>query len=124
MSDLNIKKVDLKDLNEAVKKYEYALLYYPGETVLDKVTNFEEVELDKVLEAYFFDANGQIHINDNGIEKNAVEFSHRDSNYIEKKYLLATKYSEIGKEVIVHEYLNSDEDGQSYVEYTALSGIR
>ena len=121
MSRINIESIDVKDLNSI--RYEYALLYYPGDVVLNKQEMISDINYDEIQEAYFFDKTGQVHLFDDGLEKKAVRFNHFEGDYVEKGYVLSNKHKEIGNTIIVREYMESDEDGQNYVAYTALKEI-
>ena len=121
MSRINIETIDVKDLNSI--RCEYALLYYPGDVVLNKQEMISDINYDEIQEAYFFDKTGQVHLFDDGFEKKAVRFNHFEGDYVEKGFLLSNKYKDIGKKIVVREYLESDEDGQNYVAYTALKEI-
>ena len=123
MNKIQVVSKDLPDIKDLIKDYKYALLYYISETVLCCTTSLSEVNWNELTEAYFFDEKGQIHVFDDGEKKQAVVFSANDTPYVEKNYDLLKKYDPVGKYVVVREYLALDEDGQSYVAYTALVGI-
>ena len=73
---------------------------------------------------YFFDEKGQTHIVNDGEKEYAAVFATNDVPYVEKCYDLIAKHSNVGQQVIVREYLGADDDGQTFVSYTALYGIK
>ncbi len=121
MSRINIESINIEELKNI--KYEFVLLYYPGNVKLDRLEMISDINFDEVQEAYLFDDRGQVHLFYDGCDKKAVKFNHFEGDYVEKGYLLSNKYKDIGKKIVVREYLESDEDGQNYVAYTALKEI-
>ena len=124
MSDFETKIEVLNQAKEKIRDYRYALLYYISETVLCMTEEIAEVNWNEILEAYFFDKKGQLHFFDDGTKLEAVRFVPNQAVYVEKSYVLMNKHRGVGKYIDVREYLSFDEDGQCYVAYTALSGVR
>lgn len=113
----------LEDAKRIIFNYKYALIYYISDINLLKSDSISEIYWDQLVEAYFFDENGQIHFYSDGDELRAAVFN-ESGDYIEKMVPLQKKYGELGKYLIVREYLKQDEDGQTYLANKVLSGIK
>ncbi|MDO4340915.1 MAG: hypothetical protein Q4C91_23010 [Eubacteriales bacterium] len=121
-----LKQKSFEEAKQLLVDYRYALLYMISEVVLTETDMLAEINWEECKEAYFFDSKGQLHIFEEEEEEKfaAIEFLPDKLNFVEHKYSLAAKFGGIGKAVIVREYLDIDEDGQTYVAYTALYDIR
>lgn len=121
-----LKKKTFHEAKQLLPNYQYALIYMISEVILTETDTLAEINWEECKEVYLFDCRGQLHIFEDE-EKNgftAAEFVPEGLNYVERNYALAAKFEKMGKEFIVREYLDFDEDGQSYVAYTALYDIR
>lgn len=127
------KKYDsAKEAIETEKEYtyKYALIYLMSEVYLGE-NNRNDLPVDEILEARFFDESGELHI-----------YNEEDCWYRSEIRDDEEENTEIHKEIypvsgeIFHEqeengpirlevwkYLNYDEDGQIYVERTRCAGI-
>ena len=127
-------KVDPIDNVEAAKamitNFDYALIYLISEVILkkmDKTDKVESINWDECEEARFFSKDKEIHFFRVNGELQAVRISDAPNeskmDCMRKKYELASKFRNMGKYVLVKEYLEYDEDGQVQVAQTRLMGI-
>ena len=84
--------------------YKYALIYLMSEVYLGE-NNRNDLPVDEILEARFFDESGELHI----YPVSGEIFHEKEENGPIK--------------LEVWKYLNYDEDGQIYVERTRCAGI-
>ena len=118
------KIIDMQDAYQEVYKYDYALIYMISELVLCKVTASMNINWDECMEARFFSPDKELHIFQEEGLLNAVEIKEDgECDKIIKKYDLANKFLSIGKRLVVYEYIDYDEDGQTFVSLTRLAGI-
>lgn len=119
-----VAEIEISKALENRKNYEYALVYRLSEVILCRMEQLEEFDLKECMEARFFSKDKELHIFEAEDEKCAVEITDNGrEDCILKKYELAPKFSEIGKNLVVQEYLDYDEDGQAVVALTRLRGI-
>lgn len=121
-----VKAIDLQKSYQIPEDYEYALLYMISEIILCKTEKLPPVEWEECQEARFFSEDKELHIfeGDDGMQEAFVQDEDEDIVLI-KEYELDGKFRNIGKTVLVQEYLVFDEeDGQVLVEQTRLRGIR
>lgn len=119
-----ITKISLEEAKNAVKSYDYGLIYYMSSMVFDAISNICEINWDECMEAYFFDKEGQLHIYRDEDVLTVQKFSEIETlAMVEKKYELANTFKELGDSVVVREYLEPDEDGQMYVAYKRLCTV-
>lgn len=122
----SIKSLSFQEAEELFYNYEYCLIYEISDVVLNRLERLCEIDWNEVQEAWLFDEKGQLHIyRDEGILLAArVDDAVLDhAHTLEKTYRLAdtNKFRIDGnKMIIVKEYIDFDEDGQSYVAYTRL----
>ena len=116
--------------------YKYCLIYYLNDLVFGDIDEIEEINKDILIEGFFFNEKQELHVFknedfednqndgfilvktiDNGCDSFTEEFSlkKRLGNNLTKN-----KYDEI--EVI--NYLGYEDDGQAYIKYTALKGVK
>lgn len=113
-----------------IKNFDYALIYLISEVILkkmDKTDKVESINWDECEEARFFSENKEIHFfRVNGklqVVKISDDPNESKMDCMQKKYELASKFRNLGKYVLVKEYLEYDEDGQVQVAQTRLMGI-
>lgn len=123
--DKFVKKIDIEDAKKNVSQYNYALIYQMSEVIFDKVENIPTILWDEIVEAYFFNEKGQLHIYNDGCELKAVEFdeSSCDMKKVEKIFDISRKFAKIGSRIKIVEYLDNDEDGQIFVAYTRMATV-
>ena len=121
-----LRSVSLADAEALIKAYEYGLMIMISDMKLVAVDGLELPDWDECIEAYFFNEDGQLHIYRNEEEQliGVVMEEKKDLNYHDVTYALAeNKKIFAGDKVIVREYLDVDEDGQTFVAYTRLKSI-
>ncbi len=123
MTDFKIDVCSIEEAKKSIRNYEYALIYYISDVVLERIKKITDINWNEVQEAYFFDKNGQLHFFDNGSGMKSVIFLPEKARYIEKEYELANIYKSIGNKVVIREYFDCDDDGQSFIAYTALCDV-
>lgn len=110
-------------VEKKIPSYTYALIYYMSKMVFDRVENLEtNINWDECVEAYFFGAEGELHIHSGDDGLLAHEFIEKDDMCIVKRkyYIEQNKFKTMGKTVTVCEYLEPDDDGQMCVVYKRL----
>lgn len=121
-----VKAIDLQESYQIPTDYEYALLYMISEIILCRTEKLPPIDWEECQEARFFSGDKELHIfeGDDGMQEVCVQDADEDIILI-KEYELDNKFRNIGKTVLVQEYLAFDEeDGQVRVEKTRLRGIR
>ena len=119
-----IENIDIQKAYQSVFEYDYALIYMMSKLILSKTSDLGEIDWDECLEARFFSKEKELHIFEDDGEQRAVEVRDMDEkDSIVKKYQLAKQFSGLGNTLCVKEYLAYDEDGQTYVSLTRLTGI-
>lgn len=119
-------KKDAEKIAEDIKEYEFALIYGLSEMRLCRIAELSEEGFDMgdCVEARFFSGDKELHYFErNGLFR-ALEV--RDAYGGEEnvtRYSIARRWQRCGKELLVKEYLDYDEDGQAYVAHTRLCGI-
>lgn len=127
-------RVDPIDNVEVAKKmiegFDYALIYMISEVILkkiDKTDIVESINWEECEEARFFSENKEIHFfRENGklqAVKTSDDKNESKMDWMQKKYKLASKFRNLGRSVLVKEYLEYDEDGQVRIAQTRLMGI-
>ena len=127
-------RVDPIDNVEVAKKmiegFDYALIYMISEVILkkiDKTDIVESINWEECEEARFFSENKEIHFfRENGklqAVKTSDDQNESKMDCMQKKYELASKFRNLGRSVLVKEYLEYDEDGQVRIAQTRLRGI-
>ena len=127
-------RVDSIDNVEVAKKmiegFDYALIYMISEVILkkiDKTDIVESINWVECEEARFFSENKEIHFcRENGklqAVKTSDDKNESKMDWMQKKYELASKFRNLGRSVLVKEYLEYDEDGQVRIAQTRLMGI-
>ena len=117
-----IREILTKDgaLSEALK-FPYAIIYTNSGIKLGKTSDIWKNDNCSFNEARFFKEDEEIHIFRYSDEMSAIRTKENGSNYIEKKYALQDLFG--SGTVTVREYLDIDDDGQTFVSATALAGV-
>ena len=110
-----INKDDLLD-----EGYKYALLYYLNDLYFGDIEDITEINKDILVEGFFF--------NDNGYEGIVTEHEEDEDGFYEEyilkrrlgNNLLKNKYDKLR----VFNYIRYEDDGQAFIKYTALKGVR
>lgn len=121
-----IKELSFEEAKSTLQDYKYLLIYEISQTRLEKVEEVPEISWNKCKELYAFGGGNQLHIffDEEDEEWKCVEFRPVNLNYVEKEYYLASRYANKERNtVVVREYLCADQDGQTYVGYTALQNL-
>lgn len=103
------------------ENYPYAIIYTNSGIKFGKTADIWKKDDSPFNEARFFKSDEEIHLFRYGDEMRAVRTKENGADYIEKKYALQELFG--GGRVIVREYLDTDEDGQTFVTATTLSGV-
>lgn len=124
---IKLKKVkwNIDELEKITGKFEYGVFYNLSSIQLLVSPEAEKIDWDECYEARFFSRDKELHIFEKDGEKRAllVEDEECDETVI-KGYLLAKKFENVGKSILVKEYLQYDEDGQAYVALSRLCGVQ
>ena len=127
------KKYDsAKEAIEAEKEYtyKYALIYLMSEVYLGE-NNRNDLPVDEILEARFFDESGELHIynEEDCWYRSEIRDDEEENTEIHKEIypvsgeIFHEKEENGPIKLEVWKYLNYDEDGQIYVERTRCAGI-
>ena len=111
-------KMEVSKACAAIPEYEYALLYMISEVVLAKTDSIVEINWAECIEARFFSADKELHFFEADGEMQVAEVSDGDGQDE------VVKFQDMGKTVLVKEYIDYDEDGQANVVLTRLQGIK
>lgn len=105
-------------------EYEYALVYMLSEVLLCKTSQLEDFDFGECTEARFFSSDKELHVfeTEDGLSAVMVADSGEEDCVI-RKYELSPRFSDIGKKLVVQEYLEYDEDGQVMVGLTRLKDL-
>lgn len=119
-----INKDDLLD-----EGYKYALLYYLNDLYFGDIEDITEINKDILVEGFFFNENKELHFfEDNGYEGVVTEHEEDEDGFYEEyilkrrlgNNLLKNKYDKLR----VFNYIRYEDDGQAFIKYTALKGVR
>lgn len=120
----NIEKVEWNESLPEVSRYEYALIYLMSDLILCRVEELPEIKWEECLEARFFSKDEELHIFEQDGRMSAVRVTDDGAEDIQiQQYQLDKRFSNLGKILLVQEYLMADEDGQVQVILTRLKGI-
>lgn len=121
----NLQKIDIDEVKALIQQYEYALVYEISQMVFDKIESISQINWNEIQEAYFFHPKSQIHIYWNGDSLQATIYNEtEDVKFVDRCYELAGKFHGIGNSIIEREYLEYDDDGQTYVAYARLVTVK
>ncbi|MCC3867934.1 hypothetical protein [Terrisporobacter mayombei] len=123
----NLYEIDKNDLLK--EGYKYALLYYLNDLYFGDIEDMNEIKKDILVEGFFFNENRELHFfEDNNFQGIITEHSNEEDGFYEE-YLLKkrlgnklerNKYDKIK----VFNYISYEDDGQAFVKYTALKGVK
>ena len=120
---MNVKKIDFASAKESYKDYEYALIYMMSSIILKRTSEIEKIKWDECLEARFFDKDRELHMICANECFSSIISDEASDTFIVRNCRLKPGYSELGKKLIVKQYVGKDEDGQSFISLTRLCGI-
>lgn len=128
-------QIKYKHLNEIDKNmllnegYKYALLYYLNDLYFGDIEDMEEIKKDILVEGFFFNEDKELHFfEDNNFEGIVTE--HRDGEdgfyeeYILKRRLGNKLTNNKYDKLKVFNYISYEEDGQAFIKYTAMKGVK
>ena len=119
-----VAELEISKALERRTSYEFALVYRLSEVILCRMECLKYFDLKECIEARFFSADKELHLFESEEGMCAVEVIDDGTvDCILKKYKLAPKFAEVGKCLVVQEYLDYDEDGQAVVVLTRLRGV-
>lgn len=119
-----VRKITIDEMKSQIVQMKYGLIYEISNVIFDRMENIADIDWDEFVEGYFFDDKAQIHVYDTEDGLQAVCFAEpSESEFVDKEYELTGKYQSVGNSIKKREYLNFDEDGQVYVEYTRLVDV-
>lgn len=109
--------------------YKYALLYYLNDLYFGYIKDLTEFNKDILVEGFFFNEKKELHFfEDNGFEGIITECEDVEDGF-EEEYILKRalgnklKTNKFNK-LKVFNYISYEEDGQSFIKYTALKGVK
>lgn len=121
-----IKTEMISSLSEVnMTDYKYALVYNISDMYFGEAQTCSGIDEEQVAEAFLFDEDKELHIYRESDELRLVRFmesEHAAYDKIDCSYELRQK--DMGKKLIVREYLDYDEDGQVYVAFKRMIDIR
>lgn len=119
-----IKELSFDEAKELGLKCENVLAYEISRIVFG-VGKSNDINWEECTEVFFFDETKQVHMIHEGDEWKSVVFEDKTGNpFVEKTYKLISKLLGECKNIVKREYLDNDEDGQTYVVYTRLVSIQ
>ena len=101
--------------------YPYAIIYTNSGIKFGKTSDIWMNDKLSFNEARFFGTDEELHFFSYDSEMRVVRTQKNDSEYIEKKDPLQNQFGFCT--ITVREYLEVDEDGQTFVSATVLSGV-
>ncbi len=104
-----------------VGSYPYAIIYTNSGIKIGNTSDIWPNDKISFNEARFFGTDEEIHFFSYDNEMRAVKTQKTDAEYIEKKYPLQDQFG--AGTITVREYLDVDEDGQTFVSATTLAGV-
>ena len=118
-------KWNINELEKITEKFEYGVFYNLSSIQLLAAPEAGKIDWDECYEARFFSKDKELHIFEKGGEKRAlfVEDEEGDETVI-KSFVLSKKFENVGKSILVKEYLQYDEDGQACVALSRLCGVQ
>ena len=113
---------------EAMQDYAYGLVYEYSRMLFEKGDRIPEILWDEVVEAWFFDADKELHFFRIGDALCAVKTEDHVGEVPEegrvRQLRLASKYNKaLGNKLCVKEYYSYDADGQLLVSTSRLAGV-
>ncbi|WP_031556054.1 hypothetical protein [Oribacterium sp. FC2011] len=117
-----IREIINKDvaLSEA-DNFPYAIIYTNSGIRFGLTPDVWENNKCSFNEARFFKPDEELHLFNYGDEMRAVRTKENNADYIEKKYALKDVFG--NGTITVREYLDTDDDGQTFISATCLSDV-
>jgi len=113
-------------VSECSAKYKYALVYMMSRLVLGEISEISLSDCDEILEARFFDENGEEHICIEDGETVSYGYSDSESAFDGsdvKSIRICSEFSSRYKKIKVKKYYSFDEDGQICTVLTRCCGL-
>ena len=117
-------KLEVDEAKSKIKEMSFAIGQFISEYKVgtpDEVGNFDNGEC---LDARYFSDSSEIHTFRKGNDMICVETSDGDREFFDTEYEIENRFSATGKYVVVRNYIDTDEDGQSVVTGTRLVSIK
>lgn len=120
-----VNKIDLQKPYQIPTGYDYALLYMIGGIILCRTEELSSIDWEECQEARFFSEDKELHIfeGEDGMQEAFVQDTEEDIILIREYELDNNRFHNVGKTVLVQEYLEYDSEGQVLVKRTRLRGI-
>ena len=114
--------MDIESIKGMMNDYRYALIYKFDGIILEETKNANDPDFSDCLEARFFDEDKELRVwRENGAFKSsAVSF---DGDYIDVSYELDKRFVNMGNTVKIRQYLEHDDDGQTYIKSSSVAGF-
>jgi len=114
--------MDIENVKSMISDYQYALIYKFDGITMDESKNVNDTDFSDCLEARFFDEGKELRIwRENGAFKSsAVSFG---GEHIDVSYELDKRFSNMGNTVKIRQYLDHDDDGQTYIKSSVVAGF-
>lgn len=124
--------INLRDVDKSYLKkegYKYGLVYFLNDLFFGDIDDLKDINSDIVVEGFFFNNEKELHFfEDNGYEGIITQDDKQGESFLDSfelkkrlgNNLKENKYSRL--EVV--NYLDYEDDGQAYVKYTALKGVK
>ena len=81
-----------------------------------------EIGTDELLEARFFDEDQEIRLFQREEKWKAVSFVRKPEDSVLENWYPVIKEEKFGRKILVRQYMDTDEDGQTIVTSTCLAG--
>lgn len=118
-----VNTVEINQLSEVdLCSYQYAVIYNISDMYVGEARRYETLQEEQLIEGYFFDQDRELHIYWDEDALKLVEFKESDNGHLEHvdcSFELSKKVDGCD-ELIVREYLDYDEDGQSYIAFKRM----
>lgn len=121
-----IKTVRKNSISEVdINNYQYAVIYNISDMYFGKTEAFGGIDEEQLLEGYLFDEEKELHIFREDDEIQMIEFKECDNFSLDRvDCSFSLKKNVLGKELLVREYLDYDNDGQVFIAFKRMIGIR
>lgn len=126
------KSINIHDLDKdylQMHGYKYALIYFLNDLYFGDIEDLDEINKDIIVEAYFFNASKELHFfEDNDFIGIVTEDDGQDEGFAEE-YLLKRRLGNNlrkndYKKLKTFNYVDYEDDGQAFIKYTALKGVK
>lgn len=114
--------MNLESIKGMINDYRYALIYMFDRIILDETKNVKEPDFHDFLEARFFDEDRELRVwRENGeFKSSSLSF---DGDHIDVSYELDKRFSNMGNTVRIRQFLDQDDDGQTYIKSSTVIGF-